>query len=1046
MLENYRETAENLEKLKRELSSAEAELAEYAAERTEERANGRVAALKNAVRNFLQQIGGILLKIAKLSGGRFGVSGGRIVYSGAAAAEPCTAETAESIVEREKQAITACLRHMAGSGVTPSAAAALGKSLNTLYAVYDGADNFADVYRREEQQKSANARAAAEEKRNTLLRKLRAAEEMFARAKDSVQAERARFQFSEIVVEDDYGKAIQLPVGAEQRGDLLLPRYWAPLQDGVLLFDYESGEIDDTVGFVEALTMQFLYAYPAADKQILYCCGKSNDALNNFWASAESNLVAGMFFGRGRMRRLDAFEYQVPELIEDLRDTVKKRSSLLDGTDMKHIFAYNAANEKDVQKPILAILHDYPNGYQNCKDMEYLFRNGAKAGVFFLVLRGGKAAGAEDGLLQYSHVKCALSGDRFTVNGELSMMPSIARQRARQLLEQLGGDVKKLEKKLTYDDIGFGREAVKAEDVKDSISIPVGMVDNLPYSMEFAVAGDDEEKPISYLAIGGTGSGKSSLIDSIIFNGAMKYSPDDLQFYLIDFKDGVSSAKFAADRESPIPHVRLISGESKQEEAEIILNTLLAEKERRNKIITANMCSNLAQYNARAEKHMPRIIVVIDEVRKLFEEESGDRGRSDRLATACKTIVHEGRSSGIHLFFASQSADRHMMNLVAKFMRGRFCFSATEEDAEVVLNPADAKRVLLECDRPGVALVSHNGGVTCRKVKIAHHFERHGEYAARIREKWANFPVETVTVGDSSPLPAAEAAKSHTLFDDAALNIPVGENFYDHTVVRLPFDDTHRSLLLLGEDKRIQAEILTSAMIGILRAGAKVKLIDGSREAYLESIFGGHPDVQVYSPKEYLDLLADVNAEYETRALELRRRFEPYFVVFYCLPMIVDFVKNTERKKRAKNADTPRDDDLPDWYQSDWREGFASDGEEEEKTVYGAETFYELLGSLNRVDNMYFCFSMDKASSVKYSKSTVEECDYKIFHAAFVETMYQLAGGVYKNSIAASCNENMALLSVKQQPFIKMRYFRYGADAESQNYIHSLGGKRDETE
>ncbi len=40
------------------------------------------------------------------------------------------------------------------------------------------------------------------------------------------------------------------------------------------------------------------------------------------------------------------------------------------------------------------------------------------------------------------------------------------------------------------------------------------------------------------LAAGKTGSGKSTLFHALIINLAMRYSPDEVEMYLIDFKKG----------------------------------------------------------------------------------------------------------------------------------------------------------------------------------------------------------------------------------------------------------------------------------------------------------------------------------------------------------------------------------------------------------------------------------------------------------------------------------------------------------------------------
>lgn len=93
--------------------------------------------------------------------------------------------------------------------------------------------------------------------------------------------------------------------------------------------------------------------------------------------------------------------------------------------------------------------------------------------------------------------------------------------------------------------------------------IPVGKsggnVVELPFSCrdeDGTVAG----QCIGYIAIGQSGSGKSSFFHSLVLNGCMKYSPKDLQFWLLDFKNGGASSKYS---DCGIPHIKIIAEDNK---------------------------------------------------------------------------------------------------------------------------------------------------------------------------------------------------------------------------------------------------------------------------------------------------------------------------------------------------------------------------------------------------------------------------------------------------------------------------------------------------
>ena len=66
--------------------------------------------------------------------------------------------------------------------------------------------------------------------------------------------------------------------------------------------------------------------------------------------------------------------------------------------------------------------------------------------------------------------------------------------------------------------------------------------------------------PPHALIAGPSGTGKTNLIYAWMGALAARYSPAELAFYLLDFKEGVSFARFAPGRrdQSWLPHVRLV--------------------------------------------------------------------------------------------------------------------------------------------------------------------------------------------------------------------------------------------------------------------------------------------------------------------------------------------------------------------------------------------------------------------------------------------------------------------------------------------------------
>ena len=76
------------------------------------------------------------------------------------------------------------------------------------------------------------------------------------------------------------------------------------------------------------------------------------------------------------------------------------------------------------------------------------------------------------------------------------------------------------------------------------------------------------------LIAGKTGSGKSTLLHALITNLALRYSPDEVELYLVDFKKGVEFKTYAR---RDLPHARVIAIESEREFGLSVLERLDVE-------------------------------------------------------------------------------------------------------------------------------------------------------------------------------------------------------------------------------------------------------------------------------------------------------------------------------------------------------------------------------------------------------------------------------------------------------------------------------------
>ncbi|WP_033345742.1 FtsK/SpoIIIE domain-containing protein [Catenuloplanes japonicus] len=162
--------------------------------------------------------------------------------------------------------------------------------------------------------------------------------------------------------------------------------------------------------------------------------------------------------------------------------------------------------------------------------------------------------------------------------------------------------------------------------------------------------------PPHALIAGPSGTGKTNLIYAWMGALSARYSPAELEFYLLDFKEGVSFARFAPGRRDPswLPHVRLVgvNVNTDREFGLALLRFLGEELRRRADAAKAFDATKLPELRAEnPDGHWPRIVAVIDEFQVLLNGRDAVVTESVNLLD---DLARRGRSQGIHLILASQ--------------------------------------------------------------------------------------------------------------------------------------------------------------------------------------------------------------------------------------------------------------------------------------------------------------------------------------------------------------------------------------------------------
>ncbi|GAA2302732.1 FtsK/SpoIIIE domain-containing protein [Glycomyces scopariae] len=158
-----------------------------------------------------------------------------------------------------------------------------------------------------------------------------------------------------------------------------------------------------------------------------------------------------------------------------------------------------------------------------------------------------------------------------------------------------------------------------------------------------------------WLIGGRTGGGKTVFLLDVLYGLATRYSPDELELYLLDFKEGVSFTEFTPSPLDPswIPHVRAVGVESDREYGVAVLSALRAELTRRAGLMKRAGATRLARLRElRPDVRLPRIVAVVDEFHVLF---AGNDRLAGEAVAHLEELARKGRSYGVHLVLASQT-------------------------------------------------------------------------------------------------------------------------------------------------------------------------------------------------------------------------------------------------------------------------------------------------------------------------------------------------------------------------------------------------------
>ena len=475
---------------------------------------------------------------------------------------------------------------------------------------------------------------------------------------------------------------------------------------------------------------------------------------------------------------------------------------------------------------------------------------------------------------------------------------------------------------ISFEDINFGKEKVD-DPLQTYLDIPIGKAGNqiirAPLSCA-SVSGNIESENIGFIVCGQTGSGKSSFIHSFIINGCMKYSPDDLEIWMLDFKDSVSSSNYD-DPKNTLPHIKYLAPNGKIDDFYILLKMLSEEKERRNNLFKdlketlGHVPANIAEYNAKVAenpslgKRLPRIVVIVDEIQNVFNQSDNDSqyGMTQDIIASIGRIATESRSAGIHLVFCCQNLSlgrsHRLKEAFVNHVKGRVMFRLVDEEI-ANCNFGDGfsnfKNEISALPN-GDAFFSVDSTHVIRMRFAYASTSEFNKYFKQIREKYKDYPCQLRRIGNVNALRFNDRCQNEAYsysdllakpnVNKCQYNFVIGENTISLEPQPIAFNNSSgSSLMMFGNNDAIRNSIFTSLLSQAFLTKSSIYLCngcnsDGSLKTICSYLRDNHSEVfKQYAPSKIGELLNEVYNVFKKRVSEKENdldgdmSFDPIFV------------------------------------------------------------------------------------------------------------------------------------------------------------------------
>jgi S-DNA-T family DNA segregation ATPase FtsK/SpoIIIE len=404
---------------------------------------------------------------------------------------------------------------------------------------------------------------------------------------------------------------------------------------------------------------------------------------------------------------------QFEEKLAELNEHMEKIIQMYLRNEYATITEYNAEAGAVAEKYHFLVIASFPANFTEtaARRLRNIAASGARCGVYTFIHWDSRIAPPQDFVpdeLRKNSVCLSRAENSFVLSNwhppgvKLLLDQPPSDEFATHFLHEVGRTSKDSTRvEVPFEQVAPPDSQLWTEETTEELRVPIGR--SGATKLQYLAIGKATRQHA--LIAGKTGSGKSTLFHIIITNLALRSSPEQVEFYLVDFKKGVEFKCYGARK---LPHAKVVAIESDREFGLSVLERVDGELRRRGDMFRKVGAQDVAGYKRNGgTEPIPRTLLLIDEFQEFFVEE--DRV-SQNAAVLLDRIVRQGRAFGIHVLLGSQTLGGAYTLARATIgqMVIRIALQCNEADAYLIMDQDNPAPRLLS--RPGEGIYNDAAG------------------------------------------------------------------------------------------------------------------------------------------------------------------------------------------------------------------------------------------------------------------------------------------------------------------------------------------------